>query len=176
MVKAFVTSWTTALNRRSLDTLSFGGGSSLLDPFGHKIVKGCLHVRFCALLLTSWSMCLTDESIDDKLQWIISGYLSTDCHEFITYTRITITTCNIARVNCLQESQTKPNNLDRYLQSVNKQSHVWRWIHKLKETDLSFDKNIFVSHAGWSVSYLNCIQLISWLTHLERTSFHCLRA
>ena len=31
-------------------------------------VKGCSHVRFWALRLTSWSMCLTDESVEDKLQ------------------------------------------------------------------------------------------------------------
>ena len=37
--------------------------------------KGCLHMRFCAERLTSWSMCLTDESVEDKLQRIISGYL-----------------------------------------------------------------------------------------------------
>ena len=30
--------------------------------------KGCLQVEFCALRLTSWSMCLTDDSVEDKLQ------------------------------------------------------------------------------------------------------------
>ena len=39
-------------------------------------VKDCLHVEFCALRLTSWSMCLTDESGEDKLQRILSGYLA----------------------------------------------------------------------------------------------------
>ena len=38
-------------------------------------LKGCLPVRFCALRLTSWSMCLTHESVEDKLQRIVSGYL-----------------------------------------------------------------------------------------------------
>ena len=36
--------------------------------------KDCLDVWFCALWLTSWSMCLTDESVEDKLQQIISEY------------------------------------------------------------------------------------------------------
>ena len=40
-------------------------------------VKGCSHEWFCALWLTSGSMCLTDESVEDKLESIISGYLAT---------------------------------------------------------------------------------------------------
>ena len=43
---------------------------------------------FCALRLTSWSMCLTDESVEDKLQRIMSEY-----------TRMTIATGKIARAN-----------------------------------------------------------------------------
>ena len=51
----------------------------LLCLYGNKVsvyLKGCLHVRFCALGLTSWSMCLTDDSVEDKLQQFVSGYLA----------------------------------------------------------------------------------------------------
>ena len=40
------------------------------------VLRGCLRVQFCALRLTSCSMCLTDESVEDKLQQNISGYLA----------------------------------------------------------------------------------------------------
>ena len=36
----------------------------------------CNEAEFCALRLISWSMCLTDESVQDKLQRIITGYLA----------------------------------------------------------------------------------------------------
>ena len=63
-------------------------------------VKGCLHVRFCALRLTSWSMCLTKQSIEEKLQRNHERiFCSIDYHEFITYARLTITTSKIANVN-----------------------------------------------------------------------------
>ena len=39
------------------------------------LLKGCLHMGFCAVRLTSWSICLTDETVEDKLQRIISGYI-----------------------------------------------------------------------------------------------------
>ena len=35
-------------------------------------------VRSCVLRLTSWSMCLTDESVEEKLQRIMSGYLAAE--------------------------------------------------------------------------------------------------
>ena len=49
---------------------------------------------FCVPQLTSWSMCLTVESVEDKLQRIISGYLGCiEYQEFITYARVTIEIC-----------------------------------------------------------------------------------
>ena len=33
-------------------------------------------VQFCASRLTLWSVCLTDESVEDKLQRIVSGCLA----------------------------------------------------------------------------------------------------
>ena len=63
-------------------------------------LKGCLHVRFCALRLISWSMYFTQKSVEDKLQRITSGYLDAlDCRKFITYSRMTIATCKIACIS-----------------------------------------------------------------------------
>ena len=49
-----------------------GGFRRLLIDIHLSYFRGCLHVEFCALRLTSQSMCLTDESVEDKLQPVIS--------------------------------------------------------------------------------------------------------
>ena len=74
----------------------------------HTCKRPFLHLRLCVLRLTSWNMCLTDESVEDRLQRIMSGYLCCrDCHEFIRYTRLTIATCKITRVNGPLGSEVK---------------------------------------------------------------------
>ena len=55
------------------------------------VIKVRLHLRFCTLRLTSWSMCLTDDSVEVKLEPIISWFLALwAAVEFISYTRMTI--------------------------------------------------------------------------------------
>ena len=69
------------------------------DVFECQNLMGCLHVRFCVLRLTSWSMCLTDECRGQTTanRKRISCFIG--CHDFITYTRVTIATCTTARIN-----------------------------------------------------------------------------
>ena len=64
------------------------------------LLKGCLHGRFGPLRSTSWSMCFNG--------WERQGQTAAnhkriccciDYHAFITYTRMAIATCRIARVN-----------------------------------------------------------------------------
>ena len=72
--------------------------------------------RFSALRSTSWSMCYTDENIEDKLQRIVSGLsCCIDYFGFIAYTRMTIATCKIAHVN-------RPVNFTFF------KSHSVKWI------------------------------------------------
>ena len=75
-------------------------------------LKSGLHVKFCALRLTSWSMCLIKKNNwrECRGQTTANNKQITcclECHEFITYTRMTIATCKIARVNTTCNNQNQ---------------------------------------------------------------------
>ena len=67
---------------------------------------GLFTLAILALQLTSWSTCLTDESIEDKPEQINSWYLAAECYGCMVYTRMKIATYKIARVNAPLEVKT----------------------------------------------------------------------
>ena len=52
--------------------------AKLLVQTAFNNAKSRVHVRCSALQLTSWKMCQANESIEDKLQRTISGYLAAE--------------------------------------------------------------------------------------------------
>ena len=61
-------------------------------------IKDCLHVRFCALQLISWGVNWWERRGQTAANHKQIS-CSIDYHEFATYTRMIIATCEIARVN-----------------------------------------------------------------------------